>query len=344
MLYEMFTGQPPYDGANEVATLHKLTSGQRPPPLPRTMPAVLCSVVERALGYEPDERFTTALELNLALEGAMVEINEPTTAAIVAHYTGQLLADRKAARRRAVDTALEAARKRDPGPQSSNAIAVAPPAPGGVLPTITGTQAAPRATVPMYTESPSQASAISAGAASAPSLSGTGTGSMSGANLGEVPSVASSATLGSAAMEYLPTSMAPEGGRRKRYVAAAALGVSIAAGLAGALLIISSTLFKHDDPKPAQSSDPPATAGQPSGVASVTELDLPDDPPPATSAAPSSTGSTPPTSSTTTSTATGSVAHTDVRPPTTQHRPTQTPPTISKPKPTAPTPTKDRGF
>ena len=115
MLYEMFTGNPPYDGPNEVATLHKLTSGQRPPPIPETIPEVVRAVIERALGYDPNDRFSTALELNLALEGAMMEINEPTTPAIVAHYTAQLLAERKAARRRAVDAALDNARRRDNG-------------------------------------------------------------------------------------------------------------------------------------------------------------------------------------------------------------------------------------
>ena len=90
ILYELFAGESPYDGPNEVATLHKLTSGAAPPPLPPGVPDAVRAVVSRALAYDATDRYETALELNLALESAMVEIGEPTSVAIVAHYTAHL--------------------------------------------------------------------------------------------------------------------------------------------------------------------------------------------------------------------------------------------------------------
>lgn len=320
MLYEMFTGLPPFDGPNEVATLHKLTSGQRPPPMPRTMPEVLRAVVDRALAYDPEQRFTTALEMNLALEGAMVEINEPTTAAIVAHYTGQLLAERKAARKRAVDGALEAARRRDKGDKSASSVAIPimPPSTGSLPvppPSSAAAVAAPqRGTVPLYTETPGSLPS-QPGSGSGPgshpgggSGSGSGNGSGNGLpsspsspspvpsngpmSLGESPSAASSATLGSAAMEYLPEIVPDENTRKKRYLAAAALGVLVAAGVVGVVLIISSAVLSKPEPTKGaanantrtETTAPAANTGSAPPQA-TTDLDLPADPPTTTGTA-----------------------------------------------------------
>jgi serine/threonine-protein kinase len=352
MLYEMFTGNPPYDGPNEVATLHKLTSGQRPPAMPRTMPEVLRAVVDRALGYEPEERFPSALELNLALEGAMVEISEPTTPAIVAHYTAQLLADRKAARKKAVDNALDIARKREAGqPVPSGALPIGPPS-TGVLPTPPLPSSARVLAPIIHHEAPSATSAPSG-----PSAAG-GSGPIS---LNEVPSATSSATLGSANMEYLPERLGTmdEVPRRRRYLAAAALGVSVAAGVIGAVLIISSAVIKHDD-KPSASSAPPAAAGD---VPSATEtIELPSTPTADTAAAAATTAAAPAPTPTTTATPSTSAApaapttstpvtHNDPPPsrppPGGAHKPPPPPPPVKPPpvKPPAPTSTKvDRGF
>jgi serine/threonine-protein kinase len=356
ILYEIFTGQPPYDGANEVATLHKLTSGQPPPPMGGSTPEVVRAVVERALGYDPDSRFTTALEMNLALEAAMVEINEPTTAAVVAHYTGQLLAERKAARKRAVDAALEAARKRDAGQPTSAQSHPLPPHSTGQLPV-----PAPwyRATDPLYNESPSATSQPSA-----PSISSASNpnGPM---GLGEVPSTTSSATLGSAAIEYPPEPSPPlDVARRQRYAAAAALGVSVAAGVIGAVLIISA-MMKHDE-RTTSSSKPPAEVSTVADTAPSPTVDiaLPDPSAEATATAPTAPVATATTAAnviarptttattvatttaTTTATATGSTAHVE-HPSTNTHKPP--PPPAPRPRPTATAPatttTKvDRGF
>ena len=53
ILYELFAGVSPYDAPNEVATLHKLTSGVGPAPLPAHVPEPVRAVVERSLAYDP---------------------------------------------------------------------------------------------------------------------------------------------------------------------------------------------------------------------------------------------------------------------------------------------------
>jgi serine/threonine-protein kinase len=347
MLYEMFTGNPPYDGPNEVATLHKLTSGQRPAPMPQTIPEVVRAVIEKALAYEPEDRFASALELNLALEGAMVEINEPTTPAIVAHYTGQLLADRKAARKRAVDTALENARRRDKGQRESVANPI--PTATGQFPIPTLTPSARHIGPMIQSESPSAPSG--------------GSGPIS---LNETPSAASSATLGSANMEYFPDQpVYDEGPRRRRYLAAAALGVSVAAGVIGAILIVTA-MVKDNKPSSSTSSrraEPPVAVTTPAttpgarttATADTSSFDTPPDTATATpSTASATTAATTPAASSTATTST--VVHADPPPSkpvgnTTAvvHKPVPTPPP-PKPRPTpppAPTPTStkvDRGF
>lgn len=234
MLYEMFVGQAPYEGPNEVATLHKLTSAQPIPPLPRSVPGPVRDIIERTLAHDPRDRFATALELNLAIENAMIEINEPTTTATVAAYTSNLLAERKMARRRAVENALEQARSRDvPLPRSSKSVR-----------SIRAHEDMPSEThIAAYNPSGARLglpdsfdvpSAPSGGAASMPSMTGP---QMHHLGMSEVPSAASS-TLGSAAMEYAHGAPHDDGRGKRGYVFAVWLGMAIAGVVVGAFFLL----------------------------------------------------------------------------------------------------------
>jgi eukaryotic-like serine/threonine-protein kinase len=346
MLYEMFAGHPPYDGANEVATLHKLTGGAAPPELPPSVPEVIRAVIERALAYDAQNRFVTALELNLACEGAMVEIGEPTTAATVAHYTGQLLNDRKAARRKAVESALVSARNRDVNP-TSQAMAV-PPA-GTSSPLMATHNFTPSPASRELPSAPSQASQ-----ASQPSQGGS-----YNQNFGypEAPSAASQGTLGVASIEYPMPPPVDERARRKRYMSAAFLGVSLAAGVVGIVLIISTAVLKKD-PNTAQAAPVKSAPMNPPAEAPVDPTPVPS--PTTTTANVHGNGNTPgtPTVQTTSVTPgqhvpTATSAPTHIKPPPTPitppPQPTQTatvkPPTQSNPPPAKPPAKPDRyGF
>jgi serine/threonine-protein kinase len=130
ILYHLYSGRPPYDGPNQLATLHLLTSGKPPLPLPASVPAPLSAVVRRALSADPAQRFETAAEMQRALEGAMVDAGVSTTTSDVAAFTVQHLTDRAEARKKAIDLAFEAAAERHrmqkllvpPSPESSPGV------------------------------------------------------------------------------------------------------------------------------------------------------------------------------------------------------------------------------
>jgi serine/threonine-protein kinase len=269
MLYEMFAGAPPYDGANEVATLHKLTSGQRPAPLPSTVPEVIANIVTRALGYEPEERYETALELNLALENAMVQLNEPTSAAVVSAYTAELLRDRKKARHDAVQNALDKARRRDDRrAAAAQAFANSPASEGNIASSSSSSGVSHHGGPPSSRLIPSvpPPSETSSG----PNRSGERM------SLGEMPS---SATLGSANVEYFPDPSVDES-RRRRYVTAAAVGVSLAAALIGIILIVTtvgrrSAAPRNDEPPVAMTVTAPSPTSPPTAVTAPPPTSVP---------------------------------------------------------------------
>ena len=251
IVYELFAGTSPYEGANEVATLHKLTSGQPPAPLPPSVPPPVKAVIARALANDADKRYATTLELSLALESAMVEIGDSASISAVSTYTAQLLADRKSARKRAVDAALQTARAKDkPGAAPSTSMTA-----GGPMVPL----APPSSQNPVAPALPSHGDI-----ASAP-------GSASGHHREppSIPSATSSATLGSAAIEYPPESASPfdQAARRKRYVIAAVLGISLAAGLVGAVLIVSTAVMRSSSASAAAAA---ASAAAPTTTVAAT--------------------------------------------------------------------------
>lgn len=279
ILFELFAGVAPYEGPNEVATLHKLTAGGPPSELPDTTPPAVSAVIGRALAYDPDERYATALELNLALETAMVELNEPTAGAVVAHYTGQLLADRKQARRKAVDNALAAAKTRDSDSPSSSTTAEPPPVSPAPpkQPVEVTTSTLPLEPMPALAPPPADSGPFA---------------------LTEVPSATSNATLGSAALEFPTTppyqELTEEAIRRRKVIAAASLGVSLAAGVVGFVLIISAAILRHPKPSLAEGGPVDSVTEIPTAPSAVASEKPPE---PSTSAATPTTSEKPAPSS-----------------------------------------------
>jgi eukaryotic-like serine/threonine-protein kinase len=111
-LFHLLTGRPPFEGENQLATLHLLTSGKPPAPLPPFVPRAIAEVVERSLAFDANDRYATAADMQTALEHAMVEARCVATQSDVAKYVTEQLADRNRARREAVDLAVAAAKER----------------------------------------------------------------------------------------------------------------------------------------------------------------------------------------------------------------------------------------
>ena len=112
VLYHMLAGVPPFEGENQLATLHLLSQDTKPPPLPAHVPAPVAAVVMQALTKNAERRIATAEQLQRMLEAAMVASGYTVLAADVAAFVNKQLVDRVEARRKAMDLALEAAKQR----------------------------------------------------------------------------------------------------------------------------------------------------------------------------------------------------------------------------------------
>ncbi|MDB4954830.1 MAG: Protein kinase [Myxococcales bacterium] len=70
ILYELTTGQLPFSGENEYATLNQIVNDEVPPPstIVPDYPPALEKIVMRALARDPDERYSTAVMLQQHIE------------------------------------------------------------------------------------------------------------------------------------------------------------------------------------------------------------------------------------------------------------------------------------
>jgi serine/threonine protein kinase len=110
-LYHLLTGKPPFDADNTLGTLHLLTSGRPPVPLPPSVHPAVAAVARKALSG-PDARFHSAAQMRDAIEAAMIDARVPTTASDVSAFVLKQLGDRTAKRRQIIDIALAAAAER----------------------------------------------------------------------------------------------------------------------------------------------------------------------------------------------------------------------------------------
>jgi serine/threonine protein kinase len=105
ILYELTTGAAPFSGASELDILNQIATGRAAPPAwPDTMgtyPAALSEIVLRALAPEPDARFQTMQELQIALESFARSSGVALSTVALASYVQQLFADELAAWRAA---------------------------------------------------------------------------------------------------------------------------------------------------------------------------------------------------------------------------------------------------
>ena len=110
--YHMLSGIPPFEGANQLATLHLLTNDEPPPDLPSSVPGPVREVLLRALERDPAKRFPSAEAMQQNLERAMYGSGVGASTTDVASFVAKHLADRADQRKKTVELALEAAGQR----------------------------------------------------------------------------------------------------------------------------------------------------------------------------------------------------------------------------------------
>jgi serine/threonine-protein kinase len=112
-LYHLLTGKPAYDADNTLGTLHLLTSGRPPVPLPPEVHPAIAAVTRKALSMPAEKRYATAAEMRDAIEAAMVDAGVPATTSDVSAYMKEHLSERTVKRRQVIDIALAAAAERE---------------------------------------------------------------------------------------------------------------------------------------------------------------------------------------------------------------------------------------
>jgi serine/threonine protein kinase len=109
VLYRLLTQRPVYDAENHLATLHRLTSSEPPPALPRHFPRMLANVIAQALAHDPTERYASCAAFKAALETVMATEGLTATTADVGRFVSTHLGERLDARRKAIAAALQVA-------------------------------------------------------------------------------------------------------------------------------------------------------------------------------------------------------------------------------------------
>lgn len=112
ILYQLVTGYFPYDGVNEVALLQALLSRTGRSPVPTSVPPVIAQIIDRALAFDVQNRFETALKMKHAIESAIERLGLRASTTVLEEYYRAMLSERMAARQRSLEIAKRAARER----------------------------------------------------------------------------------------------------------------------------------------------------------------------------------------------------------------------------------------
>jgi serine/threonine-protein kinase len=275
ILYHLLAGRPPYEGDNQLATLHLLGSGRPPMPLPSSVHPAIAGIVRKALTFSADGRSSTAAEMRDTIEQGMVAARMTATTADVAAFAAQYLSDRAEKRRYAIDVALAAAadRKRledlvDEG--GKRRLALPPPISSVPLPPTSSPSLPYSRDLQTLAESPeAMLPPIELVAKLTPRLS-------------EAPQPSSYATLGSAAFDAsVPMAPAPRSRRGLVALAFVLLGATaVVAGMRFNVLPAGLPLPTANAPAAPVSKPPvPRAAATQSPPAPVTPETLPQAPP-----------------------------------------------------------------
>ncbi len=113
VIFHLLCGKPPFEAENEIQTLFVLSSGRPAPPLRGNVHPAVAAVVRRALSHAPAARYATALEMQQALEDAIVQAGLVTSSATIAAYLAENTRDRSEKRKEAISVGLKAAEDRE---------------------------------------------------------------------------------------------------------------------------------------------------------------------------------------------------------------------------------------
>ncbi len=112
VLHTVLAGSCPFPGESDVAILRAVLSGVEPRPPPEWVPKPVAGIIERCLQRDPALRFGSALEMQRAIEGAMVASGHTCTASEVGSFVSDLTKERMASRKSSLQLARRAVAER----------------------------------------------------------------------------------------------------------------------------------------------------------------------------------------------------------------------------------------
>lgn len=125
-LHELVAGRLPSEGDDDVEVIRKLLADEAPQ-CAEGLPDAVARVLAQSIAINPDERFSTAVAMQRAIEGAMKELGEGATGDDVAAFVRAALPELAERRRAFVSQAIAQARDRsEPGSYPREEVAFAP--------------------------------------------------------------------------------------------------------------------------------------------------------------------------------------------------------------------------
>jgi serine/threonine-protein kinase len=240
VLYEATTGRRPFTGEGDPQVMHAIMTGQFTPPsrLIRGYPQELEHIVLTAMAQDPNGRYATSERMRIALEEWLARSGPLVTQSNVGQFVHQR-----------VGNVLD--RRRDRIRAAANAPSADDISGGGVAGAVAGTPSAPQRVV----------SGVHA-------RGQTPSGPVS--NQQQQPVAHSDQTGPSIVAARVAQPPAPSAAK---YVLAAAIGVSVVAGLGAVGIIVARNRAMHDDvPVPTSTHTPVASVIAPSTTASASAI------------------------------------------------------------------------
>jgi serine/threonine-protein kinase len=108
ILFRVVTGRQPFPGDTDFEIIASVLGAAGPPAAPPNVPAPLAGLFERGLTPDPTARFSTALELQAAIEAVAVELGVVTSQASVGAYLRAHTLEDAERRQKAFDMAVHA--------------------------------------------------------------------------------------------------------------------------------------------------------------------------------------------------------------------------------------------
>jgi serine/threonine-protein kinase len=112
VLHTMLARSSPFPGESDVAILRGVLAGAEPLPVPEWVPKPVARIIDKCLQRDPAARFQSALELQQALESAMMECGLPCTSTEVGAFATELTRERIASRKTTLQLARRAVAER----------------------------------------------------------------------------------------------------------------------------------------------------------------------------------------------------------------------------------------